>query len=81
MAARAGLWAAPYNRILVAAAAPDVPQPLLDQLAESGQMVIPVGSRSLQHLQVWKRAAGEFKCTVSLEVCFVPLRGQLGWKE
>ena len=72
--------AAPYNRILVAAAAPGVPQPLLDQLAEGGQLVIPVGSRSVQHLEVWKRTGKEFNRRVSLEVCFVPLRGQFGWK-
>jgi protein-L-isoaspartate(D-aspartate) O-methyltransferase len=71
--------AAPYNRILVAAAAPQVPQPLLDQLAEDGQLVIPVGSRSLQQLEVWKRTGQGFNRKVSLEVCFVPLRGQFGW--
>ena len=72
--------AAPYNRILVAAAAPQVPQPLLDQLAEDGKLVIPVGNRSGQHLEVWKRTGKEFDRSVTLEVCFVPLRGQFGWK-
>ena len=71
--------AAPYNRILVAAAAPEVPQPLLDQLSEGGQLVIPVGSWSVQHLEVWKRTGNEFTRRVTLEVCFVPLRGQFGW--
>ena len=71
--------AAPYNRILVAAAAPEVPQPLLDQLSEGGQLVIPVGSWSVQHLEVWKRTGKEFNRRVTLEVCFVPLRGQFGW--
>jgi protein-L-isoaspartate(D-aspartate) O-methyltransferase len=70
---------APYNGILVAAAAPEVPQPLLDQLAEDGQLVIPVGNRSVQQLEVWKRIGKEFNRRVSLEVCFVPLRGQFGW--
>jgi protein-L-isoaspartate(D-aspartate) O-methyltransferase len=72
--------AAPYNRILVAAGGPDVPQPLLDQLAEDGQLVIPVGSRRVQQLEVWKRTGKEFTRRVSLEVCFVPLLGQFGWK-
>jgi len=72
--------AAPYNRILVAAAAPEVPQPLLDQLAEDGQLVIPVGSRSVQQLEIWKRTGKELNRTINLEVCFVPLRGQFGWK-
>ena len=72
--------AAPYHKILVAAAAPEVPQALLDQLWEGGQMVIPVGNRSIQQLEVWKRTGQEFNRKVSLEVCFVPLRGQFGWK-
>jgi len=74
------LEAAPYNRILVAAAAPEVPPALLDQLAEGGQLVIPVGSRSVQQLEVWRRTGQQFKRQVSLEVCFVPLRGQFGWQ-
>ena len=75
-------WAedAPYNKILVAAAAPEVPQALLDQLGEDAQLVIPVGSRSVQQLEVWRRTGQEFNCQVSLQVCFVPLRGQFGWK-
>jgi protein-L-isoaspartate(D-aspartate) O-methyltransferase len=73
--------ATPYNRILVAAAAPQVPKALLDQLAEDGQLVIPVGSRSVQHLEVWKRTGEEFSGRLSVEVCFVPLRGQFGWKD
>jgi protein-L-isoaspartate(D-aspartate) O-methyltransferase len=72
--------AAPYNRILVAAAAPEVPKPLLDQLAADGQLVIPVGGRSVQHLEIWKRTGEEVNRTINLEVCFVPLRGQFGWK-
>ncbi len=71
--------AAPYNRILVAAAAPEVPQPLLDQLAEAGQLIIPVGSRSVQRLEVWKRTGREFTRRINLDVCFVPLTGEYGW--
>ncbi|MGB8213373.1 MAG: protein-L-isoaspartate(D-aspartate) O-methyltransferase [Anaerolineales bacterium] len=72
--------AAPYRRILVAAAAPEVPPALPDQLAEGGQLVIPVGDRSVQNLEVWKRAGRRFDHWVSLEVRFVPLRGLYGWK-
>ena len=71
--------AAPYNGILVAAAAPKVPQPLLDQLAADGRLVIPVGSRSMQQLEVWKRIGDKFNHQVILEVCFVLLRGKFGW--
>ena len=73
--------AVPYHRILVAAAAPQVPQPLLDQLVEGGQLVIPVGSRSAQQLEVWKRTGQNFIRRTSLEVRFVPLRGQFGWSD
>jgi protein-L-isoaspartate(D-aspartate) O-methyltransferase len=72
--------AAPYDGILVAAAAPSAPQPLLDQLAEGGRLIIPVGSRGFQQLEVWSRTGNEFKRQVNLAVAFVPLRGKLGWK-
>jgi protein-L-isoaspartate(D-aspartate) O-methyltransferase len=71
---------APFNGILVAAAAPSVPQPLLDQLADGGRLVIPVGSRGNQHLEVWERKGEEFNCEKNLAVAFVPLRGVHGWK-
>jgi protein-L-isoaspartate(D-aspartate) O-methyltransferase len=72
--------AAPYDRILVAAAAPEVPQALLDQLNERGQLVIPVGSRSVQQLEIWRRSNKKFTCKSNIAVCFVPLRGKFGWK-
>jgi len=72
--------AAPYDDILVAAAAPSAPQPLLDQLAEGGRLVVPVGSRGIQNLEVWKRTGQKFNCQTNLAVCFVPLRGEFGWR-
>jgi protein-L-isoaspartate(D-aspartate) O-methyltransferase len=72
--------AAPYDGILVAAAAPCAPQPLLDELAEGGRMVLPVGGRSVQHLEVWERKGKDFKQQVTIAVAFVPLRGEHGWK-
>jgi protein-L-isoaspartate(D-aspartate) O-methyltransferase len=71
---------APYDGILVAAAAPETPQPLLDQLTDGGRLVIPAGSRGIQQLEVWRRAGQAFDRQVNLDVCFVPLRGQYGWK-
>ncbi|MFU8827030.1 MAG: protein-L-isoaspartate(D-aspartate) O-methyltransferase [Brevefilum sp.] len=74
------LPAAPYDRIIVAAAAPAVPQALLDQLAPDGRLVIPVGSRFYQQLEVWTRAGDQFENTTNLPVVFVPLIGKEGWE-
>jgi protein-L-isoaspartate(D-aspartate) O-methyltransferase len=73
--------AAPYEGILVTAAAPEAPQPLLDQLAEGGRLVIPVGQWGTQMLQVWTKVEGKFESTNVIPVVFVPLRGEFGWKE
>jgi protein-L-isoaspartate(D-aspartate) O-methyltransferase len=70
---------APYDRILVAAAAPSVPAPLVEQLQEGGRMVIPVGSSDTQVLQLLRKSAGEI-FTSNLEGCrFVPLIGEGGF--
>ncbi len=67
---------APYQAILVTAAAPSVPQTLLDQLDEGGRMVIPVGGRAGQYLEKWQRSGGELIQDVLVPVAFVPLLGQ-----
>lgn len=72
--------AAPYDGILVSAAAPAAPPTLLSQLAEGGRLVLPVGGRGYQELEIWKKEKGEFTCRSSLGVAFVPLRGKHGWK-
>lgn len=74
-------WAAcaPYAGIMVAAAAPAVPQPLLEQLDEGGRLVIPVGERRQQTVQVWQRLGRQFHQQVLLPALFVPLRGAHGW--
>lgn len=71
--------AAPFEAILVAAAAPKVPRPLLDQLAEAGRLVVPVGTIDGQILERWTRRGREFTCDRSSPVCFVPLLGSHGW--
>ncbi len=71
---------APYDRIIVAAAAPSVPDPLLHQLAEDGRLVIPVGKRFSQLLEVWDRTGDDFHKSTSIPVVFVPLIGQEGWE-
>ena len=72
---------APFDAILVAAAAPAAPGPLLGQLTERGRMVIPVGTMENQELQLLERFDGKSRVTV-LDTCrFVPLVGAHGWKE
>jgi protein-L-isoaspartate(D-aspartate) O-methyltransferase len=67
---------APYARIVVGAAAPSVPLPLTYQLADGGVLVVPVGTRSLQHLTVVRRRGHELAEDV-LDACvFVPLVGR-----
>ena len=66
---------APFDAILVAAAAPAAPQPLLAQLAEGGRMIIPVGDADNQELQLIEKGGGRFS-NRTLEGCrFVPLVG------
>ncbi len=69
------------DRILVTAAAPDVPKPLFDLLREGGKMVIPVGSPSFlgQDLLLVERSHGRMIKKKIIEVAFVPLRGRYGW--
>lgn len=65
--------AAPYNAILVSAAAPELPRPLVEQLAEGGRMMIPVGLGDAQQLQLLHVENGEVKVSLR-ELCrFVPL--------
>jgi len=70
---------APYGAILVSAAAPSVPQSLLDQLSDNGRMVIPVGPPHAQELQLVRKQDGK-PVVKALEGCrFVPLIGAEGY--
>jgi len=71
--------AAPYNGILVAAAAPKAPNLLLKQLADEGVLVIPIGGKAMQMLQVWTRKGDAYASSSISPVAFVPLRGEQGW--
>jgi protein-L-isoaspartate(D-aspartate) O-methyltransferase len=72
---------APFDAILVAAAAPAAPQPLLAQLAEGGRLIVPVGDADNQELQLIEKRAGAFS-TKMLEGCrFVPLVGHHAWQK
>jgi len=73
---------APYDRIIVTAGSPGIPQNLLKQLAVKGRMVIPVGDRSIQSLKIiTKISEDEFDTKEAPYFAFVPLVGREGWKE
>jgi protein-L-isoaspartate(D-aspartate) O-methyltransferase len=73
--------AAPFDAIVVSAAAPHVPRPLMDQLRDGGRLVIPVGSGFAQELQL-VRKIGATATTMYLDgVRFVPLIGREGFHE
>ena len=72
---------APYQGIMVTAAAPEVPSALLNQLDEGARLVIPVGGRFSQVLQVLQRRGKKFKKSTISPVAFVPLIGEEGWDE
>jgi protein-L-isoaspartate(D-aspartate) O-methyltransferase len=72
---------APFDRIIVAAAAPEVPEPLVQQMARTGRMVLPIGKGGNQRLARVTRVGTR----IQIEDCgtaeFVPLVGKFGWKE
>ena len=72
---------APFDGILVTAAAPRTPRSLLDQLAVGGRLVIPIGSRYEQDLIRWVHARGGYRKRTVAPVAFVLLRGRYGWKD
>ena len=72
---------APYDAILVSAAAPDVPTPLLEQLGENGRMVVPVGAPEEQMLHLVEKRHGVVTHTAMTSCVFVPLLGKHGWPE
>lgn len=72
---------APYDAILVAAAAPSVPPPLIDQLKEGGRLVIPVGTAEHQELLRILKHEGRIVQQSRYDCRFVPLLGRYGWPE
>jgi protein-L-isoaspartate(D-aspartate) O-methyltransferase len=72
---------APFDAILLAAAAPTVPQPLLEQLNEEGRLIAPIGAEDHQQLLLVRRREGEFVMERGEGCRFVPLLGRYGWKD
>lgn len=71
---------APFDRILVTAGAPAIPDPLLDQLIPNGLLVIPVGRADLQELQVVLKGTDTLHVRSLGRCLFVPLLGEAGWR-
>ncbi len=72
---------APYDAILVSAAAPDVPQAYVEQLAEGGRLLIPLGDREEQLLYLMVKHGDRLDRTEIAPVRFVPLVGKHSWEE
>ncbi len=72
---------APFDGILVTAGTPSIPQPLIDQLAVGGRLVVPVGDRMSQELVLVRRHAEGINKSHLGGVRFVDLIGKWGWKE
>ena len=70
---------APFDRIICGAAAPDLPGPWVEQLADGGRIVVPVGGRFTQTLAVYDKEHGKVSCRKVCGVRFVKLVGQYGW--
>jgi len=71
----------PYHAIIVAAAAPELPRPLLEQLAVGGKIVIPLGDQESQVLRLVRRTRAGFEESDLGDCRFVKLWGKFGWQE
>ena len=70
---------APFDSIVVTAGAPDIPTPLIRQLAEDSRIVIPVGNTFSQELIIGRKVGDQLKKTSVCGCVFVPLKGKYGW--
>ncbi len=72
---------APFDAIIVTAAAPGPPQALLEQLSEGASMLVPVGKAGNQKLQIWRKKMDKYSHKDISRVAFVPLIGAQGWEK
>ncbi len=73
--------AVPFDRIIITAASPKIPLPLIEQLADSGKLILPLGESLAQVLTLVEKKEGKLK---SMDICgcvFVPLVGKHGWSK
>lgn len=71
---------APYDAIIVTAGGPEIPEPLVAQLADPGRLVIPVGDQEVQELQLVTKKEGHIQVELLDRVRFVNLIGEYGWE-
>jgi len=71
----------PYDAIIVTAGGPAIPQPLIEQLADPGRLIIPVGDQHEQVLQLLEKKEGEVEISLLAGVRFVDLVGEYGWNK
>jgi len=72
---------APYQAIVVTAAAPRISPAWIEQMDEGAILVVPIGGQGEQFLERWRKRDKEMVCETLFPVAFVPLRGQYGWQE
>lgn len=72
---------APFDRIIITAASPRIPEPLLEQLNEGGKLIIPLGEAFGQVLTLTEKKKGEITTTQICGCVFVPLVGKYGYKD
>jgi protein-L-isoaspartate(D-aspartate) O-methyltransferase len=72
---------APYDAIIVTAGGPAIPEPLIEQLADPGRLIIPVGDQHEQVLQLLEKKEGEVEISLLAGVRFVDLVGEYGWNK
>lgn len=71
----------PYDAIIVTAGGPGIPEPLIEQLADPGRLIIPVGNQHVQDLQLLEKNEGQVIVTSLASVRFVDLVGEHGWSK
>ncbi|OGL44881.1 MAG: protein-L-isoaspartate O-methyltransferase [Candidatus Schekmanbacteria bacterium RBG_13_48_7] len=78
-----GGWSekAPFDRILVTASSPQIPEPLVEQLVDGGKLVIPVGKGSVQNLKIIEKTGDKMKIEDYGGCKFVKLKGKFAWQE